>query len=111
MNIDIVNKQVSEKLGVSEKKVAIINKFYWRSIYDHLYSYDPRPLNIENVCVLYTDKYLIKKQILLYIRRIRNIQHSVKFKVYSPLRITYIDSYKEMLRKLWALRKKQKYTN
>lgn len=111
MNIDIVNRQVSEKLGVPEKKVALLNKFYWRSVYDHLYSYDQRPLNVENVCVFYVDKRSLKKQILLYIKRIRTIRHSVKFKVYSKLRPIYIEGYKDMIRKLWRLRKEKQYTN
>lgn len=111
MNIDIVNKQVSTKLGILEKKVELVNKFYWRSIYDHLYSYDPRPLNIENVCVFNVDKYYLKKNINIYIRRIRRIRHSVKFKEYSNLRPVYIESYNIMISKLWKLRKQKKYTN
>lgn len=111
MNIDIVNKQVSKKLGANERKVTLTNKFYWRKVYDHLYGYDDRPITIENVCVFYQDKYLIKKQIKKYVSRIRATIISKKFAPISPKREGYIESYKKNLRELWRLRKLNKYTN
>lgn len=111
MNIDIVNKQVSVKQGLSEKKVALINKFYWRKVYDYFYSYDDHALNIDNVCVFYGDKGLIKKYIHIYIRKIRSVLVSKRFKPDSTIRFVYVESYKKIIRQLWNLRKKHKYTN
>lgn len=111
MNIEIVNKQVSEKCGIQERKVELVNKFYWRSIYDHLYSYDPRPINIENVCVLHVERWRLKKAILLYVKKIRNTLASTKFKVDSPKRIVYLERYRSLLGKLWRLRKQKEYIN
>lgn len=111
MNIDIVNKQISKTLNLSEKKVALINKFYWRNIYDHLYDYNEQPLNIDHICVLYNDKYLLKKAIRLYIKKIRFTKVSRKFKPDSNVRLAHIENYKKVLRELWRLRKAHKFTN
>lgn len=111
MNIDIVNKQVGERLKIPEKKVALVNKFYWRQVYDHLYAYDDRPLNIDHICVLYNDKWLIKKYIKYYIKKIRRTIESQKFKYNSPLRGEYIGAYKLVIKELWRLRKLHKFTN
>jgi hypothetical protein len=111
MNIDIINKQVSKELGIDEKKVAIINKFYWRKAYDHFYDYNERPLNIEYVCVFHPDKWLVRKTILKYILKIRKTLKSTKFKEGSIKQQRYIESYKKMIRDLWKIRKLNKYTN
>lgn len=111
MNIDIVNRQVSKQHNINERKVAQVNKFYWRHIYDYFYGYDTRALSIENICLFYNDKKLIKKTILLYIKRIRNVRMSVKFKISSPSRLMYIRAYQEIIKKLWNVRKQCKYTN
>lgn len=111
MNIDIVNKQVSKKLSVPEKQVALINKFFWRQVYDHFYSYSDRPLDIQNVCVFYDDKWLIKKHIKKYIIRIRKTKVSKRFAEQSLVRESLIENYKKILRQLLKLRKLNKYTN
>lgn len=111
MNIDIVNKRVSNKLNINEKKVAQINKFYWRSVYDHFYSYNPQPVNIDYVCVLYPDKWLLKKAIKRYIQKIRATIVSKRFKPVSGVREYYIEYYKGILIKLLKVRKHHKYTN
>lgn len=111
MNIDIVTKQVSKKLNYPEKKVALLNRFYWRNVYDHFYSYNEQPLNIEYICVFFNDKWLVKKYIKYYIAKIRRTRTSKKFKPDSPMRISYIENYKRILRDVWRLRKVHKYTN
>jgi hypothetical protein len=111
MNIDIVNKQVSEKLGVPEKKVVLINTYFWRCVYDHFYGYDSRPLNIENIGVFYQDKWLIKKQLKKYIGRLKTIRNSIKFKKSSSQRTIYINTYQTIVRKLLKLRRTHKFTN
>ena len=111
MNIDIVNRQVSNKLKIKESKVALVNKFYWRSIYDYFYSYNEKPLNIDNICVFYDDKWLVKKYIKYLINKIRKTKVSPKFRENSPIREKYIERYKEILKSLWALRKIHKYIN
>ncbi len=102
MNIDIVNKQVSRKLGINEKKVTLVNKFYWDCIKQHIYSYNPNPVNIDSVCVLYPAHWLIKDAILHYVAKIR------KLKKKNSL-IT--ETYNVMLRHFWNMRKVNKFTN
>lgn len=111
MNIDIVNKLVAQKNGLKETKVRLVNQFFWRQVYNHLYSFDSQPINIENVCVLYPDKYLIKKAIKLYIRKIRNVHDGSKFNFGSPKQLLYLDSYRAVLRGYLKLRKENKFTN
>lgn len=111
MNIDIVNKQVANDLGIAENKVKLINSFYWRSIYEHLYSYSSSPVNIEQICVLYPNKYLIKKAIYMYIFKLKNLRNSKKFKEDSPKKQSYEEIYKATLRKFLKLRKDNKFTN
>lgn len=111
MNIDIVNKQVADKLKLKESKVRLINQFYWQQIYQHLYSYDPLPVNIENVCVFYPHKKRIKETILLYVKKLRKIKTSKKFRPNSPTHQKYILLYTTYLKHFWALRKYHKFTN
>ena len=111
MNIDIVNKHVADKKGMKETKVRLINQFYWRQVYNHLYSFNSQPVNIENVCVLYPNKYMIKKAIRLYIRKIRNVQTGGKFKEGSVKQLDYLEKYKTTLRGYLKLRKENKFTN
>lgn len=111
MNIDIVNKQVSNKLGIDEKKVALVNKFYWSRIKEHIHSCNPDPVNIESICVLYPDKYLVKKAILYYVTKIRIIKTSKKFRPDSEKQIEHIKSYTGNIKKFWAIRKTKKFIN
>lgn len=111
MNIDIVNNQVATKLGIKEKDVALINKYYWTKVKEHIYSYSPKPLNITNICVFHPTAYLVKKQLKLYISLIRNTKYSLRFKENSAARYQQIEKYKEIIRKLWNIRKQNKYTN
>lgn len=111
MNIEIVNKQVSKNLNIDEKKVALINKFYWSRIKEHIYSYNPNPVNIENICVLYPAPWLVKKSILYYINLIRKIKKSKRFAENSLKREGYINNYKEYVRNFLKLRKQNKFTN
>lgn len=111
MNIDIVNKQVAEKLGIKEKKVQQINAFFWRNVADHIYGYNPQPVNIENICVLYPNKYKIKKEIYKYINKLRAIKSSRKFREGSPKFLSYVEQYSKMLRGFLKLRKENKFTN
>lgn len=111
MNIDIVNKQVSKKLGVSEKEVALINKFFWRQIYDKITTYSPNPINIENVCVIYPDKWKVKKSILGVIKRIRNTRVSGRFKEGSFKKQDYLSKYEKILKKILSIRKANKWVN
>lgn len=111
MNIEIVNKQVADTLNLKEKDIELVNKFYWQRIKQHIYSYDPRPINIMNVCVLYPTAYLNKKQIKLFIKRIRYTLTSKRFKPESKVREAYLENYKKVLRKLLAIRKYNKFVN
>jgi hypothetical protein len=111
MNIDVINKQVSKDLSIDEKKVALINTFYWQKIKTHIYDYNPTPLNIENLFVLYPDKWLLKKYIYMYVRKTRAIKNSTKFKIGSVKHLSYIENYSKILRHYLKLRKHYKYTN
>lgn len=111
MNIDIVNKQVANKLGIKEAKVAHVNKFYWHTIKEHLYRFDARPVNIESVCVIYPTHYSVKKAIKLYIKKIRHTRISKRYKEGSLIREGIIESYKKLLRGFWLIRKTNQYTN
>lgn len=111
MNIDIVNKQVSKKLGLSEKKVALINTFYWQQIKAHIYSYNHTPLNVENLFVLYPDKYILKHTILKYINLIRKTKNSPKYNTNSPKYQNILNDYKKTLRNFLNIRKQNKFTN
>lgn len=111
MNIDIVNKQVAKKLEIKEADVKLINNFYWGSIKEHLYNYDPQPLNIDGICVLHPEKKLVKKAILKYIHRIRTIRKSKKFRSGSAKSKAYIERYKLYVKDFYNLRKYHKFTN
>lgn len=109
MNIDIVNKQVAVKFNMRESEVAQINKFFWQQIREHLYSYTPLPVNIPNVCVLYPTAYHTRKQILFYIAAIRKLIVSRRYKPDSIIRQQRIETYKQTIRKIWAIRKQNKF--
>lgn len=111
MNIDIVNKQVANKLQIKEADVALINKFYWGQIKKHIYSYDPQPLTIDSICVFHPNKKMLKKAILKYIGRIRRIRNSKKFKAESVRLQNYIEVYNGYVRNFYKMRKYHKFTN
>lgn len=111
MNIEIVNKQVSTELGIKESDVELVNKFYWQRIKKHIYDYNPLPINIMNVCVLYPTASLNKKQIKATIKRIQYTRISKRFKEGSKVRDGYLQNYNVILRKLIAIRKYNKFTN
>lgn len=111
MNIDIVNKQVADKLKIKESKIKLINQYYWRQVYRHLYDFNPLPVNIENVCVLFPNKQLVKKSINFYIRKLRYIRKSRKFIHGSKKHLTYIERYTTLLRGFLKIRKQNKFTN
>lgn len=111
MNIDIVNKDVSKKLNIDEKEIEAVNKFYWRKVYDHFYSYNPNPINIIDLCVFYPDKYIIKNRILDIIKRIRIVRDSPKYKKISAIRDRTLDAYYKELNGLLKIRHHNKYTN
>ena len=111
MNIEVVNRQISKDLKIAESKVTIVNKYYWQKVYNHLYSYDPQPINIENVCVIHPEQWLLKKNIYLYINRLRALKVNKRFKEGSVMRESYIEKNKQVLRNYLKLRKHYKYTN
>lgn len=111
MNIDIVNKQVAKKLNIKEADVKLINNFYWGGIKQHLYDYNPQPLNIDSICVIHPEKKLVKKAILKYIQRVRRIRNSKKFKAGSAKSTLYIETYKKYIKNFYNLRKYHKFTN
>ena len=111
MNIDIVNKMVSNKLKVNETVVAKIHLHYWKSIKEHIYSYNPQPINIANICVLHASKILVKNAILKQIYKIRAIKKSQRYSEDSALRDAALAKYYKDLRKFIAMRKTNKYTN
>lgn len=110
MNIDIINTQVAKKLNISQKLVADINKVYWNNIYKHLYSYNSSPITIDYICVLYPNKYSVKKGILDCISKLRNINNT-RFKEgtkgHERFKMVTID----ILKKLWKIRKDNAFTN
>lgn len=111
MNIDIINKELSNELNINEKDIALVNKFYWDSISNHISSYSEFPVNISGICVIYPDKYLIKTKILQHIKIIKSIEISKKYKEDSEKKKEHIEMAKRYLRLYWKLRKKCKYTN
>lgn len=111
MNIDIVNKQVSKATGIDEKEVALVNKFYWQRIKQHIYSYNPAPVNIPNICVIYPDMWMLKKAILYYIHRMRSLSTSRKYKAGSVKHEDMKESTQKVFRHLWQMRKQLKHTN
>lgn len=111
MNIDVVNKQVSQKLGITEGRVAKVNKFYWQAIRNHIYSYDARPVNIENVCVIHPTAFLTKKYIKYYIRLLRNLSVSKRYIIGSEKHTNIMNTYRNNLRGYWQIRKANKFVN
>ena len=111
MNIDIVNTHVASKLNAKVEDVKLVNKFYWDSINNHLYSFNPAPINIDGICVLYAHPFLLKKAILKYIHMIRKTRRSTKFKPDSILRKAYIEKQLKMLIGFLKIRKHNKFTN
>lgn len=111
MNIDIINKQIANKLQLKEADVTLINKFYWAQVKQHFYNYDPQPLTIDGICVFHPNKKMLKKAILKYIGRIRRIRNSKKFKAGSVRLQSYIEAYKAYIASFYKMRKHHKYTN
>lgn len=111
MNIDIVNKQVAAKLQIRESQVALINKFYWQKIREHIYSYSNLPINIPSVCVIYPTAYHTKKQLLYYIDRIRKLRVSPRYRIDSIMRADRIEATKLLIRRIWRIRKQNQWTN
>lgn len=111
MNIDIVNRQLSNEFDIAEKEVARITNFYWQNIKQHIYSYNPTPINVPNLFVLYPDKYLLKHVIREYILKIRKVQSSKVFIKDSIKQLSTIEKYKKVLRKFLQIRKSNKFTN
>lgn len=111
MNIEIVNKQVANKLQMKESDVSLINKFFWSHVKDAVYTYTPNPININNVCVIYPTAYHTKKQLYYYINGIRKLRRSNRYKPDSAMRIKRIEEFKTYIRKIWAIRKQNQWTN
>lgn len=109
MNIDVVNSKVSKKLEIDEKIVALVNKYYWNRIKEHIISYNPNPVNIYNIAVIYPSKNLIKRQILSIIKKLRELLNSETRSDEVKKRI--IDKEREKLRNLLKIRKHNKFTN
>lgn len=111
MNIDIINSQVSKNLNHKIEDVKLVNSFYWRQIYNHLYSYDPDPINIENICVLYPNKYSVKNVIQKSLRIIHNTRISTRYKEGSVKKNNYLADMTNILRKALNIRKQNKFYN
>jgi len=111
VNIDVINTQVAKQLGLKEAQVKLINQYYWRRVYDHLYTYNENPVNIENVCVLYPQKYFIKNNIEKFIKKLRKLKRSKKFKKDSPKYLDFKKSSENHLRGFLRIRKALKFTN
>lgn len=111
MNIDIVNKIVSNKLGISTEKVSLVNKYYWDCIKNHFYDFNPNPVNVDHVCVFYPNKYHLKAQILDTIRLIRRLDEGKKYSYQSHNKKIYRESLEKVLRGLLNIRKQNKFTN
>lgn len=111
MNIDVVNKQVSEECGIKEKDVALINAFFWQRIRKHIQSYNPQPINIENLFVIYPDQWLLKGAIRQYIGRLRSLGTTKKFIIGSVKHTNYTENLRIVLRNFLKLRKHYKFTN
>lgn len=111
MNIDIVNNKISKQLGIPEKKIKLVNDFYWKTVYDNFYSYTEKPINIENVCVFYPNCYFLKKEIILNLNKIRKLKKANFVNKDSVMRKNMIENYKIIIKKLWKIRKLNKHTN
>lgn len=112
MNIDIVNQHISEKLNIPLKDVKAINQFYWQSIRNHIYKYNPSPLNISNICVFYVAPRPLKKEIIRIIKNLRKIKASKRYRVVnSTKREDYLAYYNKALRGMLSVRKYYKFTN
>lgn len=111
MNIDIINKEVSNSLDIKERKVKLVNDFYWGKIYDHIASYNEDPINIFGICTIHPDKYLVRRCINKSIIILRKLLKSNKYKPDSELRAKYVSDLQNSIRKYLSLRKKCKFTN
>lgn len=111
MNIDMVNAAVVNNSDYNKKVVELVNSYYWGRVKEHIMSYDPNPVNIDYVCVLYANKHYIKKEILSLIDRIRKLRVNKNFKEDSIKKQAIEEGYKKHIRGLLKIRKHYKYTN
>lgn len=111
MNIDIVNRIVSKNTNISKEKVELVNKFYWDAVKNHIYSYNPSPLNIRGICVIFPNKYLLKKNILELIHNLRSLRKGEKYSKLNSSKEKYEENICNEIRKLLSIRKYHKYTN
>lgn len=111
MNIDLVNTIVSGKLDIDKEEVGFVNSMYWEMINKHMLSYNPRPVNIEQICVLYPNKYHIKTEILTAISKLRALRTSEKFREGSQKTIVYTRQLHDIIKNLLKIRRHHKYTN
>lgn len=107
MNIDIINTQIVNDTGLSVEQVESVNKFYWRKVRDHIYDYNPQPLNIDYVCVLMPHKKLVKHHLKEAINKLRYLKKNSDFN----LREERMHTHSIFVNNLLKMRKYHKQTN
>lgn len=111
MTIDYINKKIAAKTGISEKEVAAVNKFYWNKVKEHIYEYNPNPVNINNLCVIYPNKHHVKRHLLKSIDMLRYFDNNKRYKKGSPAYKRRKDYLVKRIRALLKIRKENKFTN
>lgn len=96
---------------MSEKDVTLVNYFFWNSCASHFKSYNPEPLNIQNICVFYHNRYMLKRAILKYVMRLKKLKRCKYFNNGSIKKKNISDSYIKVLRLFLKIRKHHKYIN
>lgn len=104
LNIDIVNKKVSTEIGINEKIVSTVNKYYWDRNANHIQRLDLRPINLVKIGHVRHSKVLIRVKILKLVAKLRGLKHSKKYKPDGVKKLAMEGNYQNQLRQLWAMR-------
>jgi hypothetical protein len=105
MNIDVVNGKVARELKMDERMVKKVNEFYWNNIKAHLKRYDPSPISVEGVCVIYPSGKWNRNELDWCIKELRRLKGKERIRKEDTL----LEYYKGVFRQLWKLRKHYKY--
>lgn len=102
--INVVNKEVSRSLGISEETVKLVNKFFWRyGVKESIQSGQHTSIRVKNIGTLVTSRNKINNRLRKIIRSIRQLKEPDReFKIKT--REQYLEQQYNELRIMLARR-------
>lgn len=78
-NIDNIVLKTSKDLDIPKEKVKLVVDGYWNEVYDKLLSLEATTVYIRHVGLITISRYKLRKFILRFIDKIRNMKKSEKY--------------------------------